>query len=117
MTALRQKMIAAMRQRGFAQRTHNTYLMVVTDLARYFHRSSDTLSTDDLQHFFNHLVQERGLSAASCRVYLILPSNSGHLKNVIRYDEVNHGKIDNINEEKIIYPLLRWLPARSISAC
>jgi hypothetical protein len=48
---------------------------------------------------------------------MILPSNSGHLKNVIRYDEVNHGKIDNINEEKIIYPLLRWLPARSISAC
>ena len=70
MTALRQKMIAAMRQRGFAQRTHTTYLMVVTDLARYFHRSPDTLSTDDLQHFFNHLVQERGLSAASCRVYL-----------------------------------------------
>ncbi|BBI65615.1 hypothetical protein HSBAA_PA_2180 (plasmid) [Vreelandella sulfidaeris] len=31
---------------------------------------------------------------------LILPSNGGHLKNVIRYDEVNHGKIDNINEEK-----------------
>ncbi len=70
MTALRQKMIAAMRQRGFAQRTHNTYLMVITELARYFHRSPDTLSTDDLQHFFNHLVQERGLSAASCRVYL-----------------------------------------------
>ena len=70
MTALRQKMIAAMRQRGVAHRTPNTYLMVVTDLARYFHRSPDTLSTDDLQHFFNHLVQERGLSAASCRVYL-----------------------------------------------
>ncbi|MCG6658023.1 site-specific integrase, partial [Halomonas campisalis] len=70
MTALRQKMIEAMRQRGFAQRTHTTYLMVITDLARYFHRPPDTLSTDDLQHFFNHLVQERGLSAASCRVYL-----------------------------------------------
>ncbi|WP_212751678.1 site-specific integrase [Halomonas sp. ATBC28] len=70
MTALREKMIAAMRQRGFAQRTHNTYLMVVTDLARYFHRPPDTLSTDDLQHFFNHLVHERGLSAAGCRVYL-----------------------------------------------
>ena len=27
MTALRQKMIAAMRQRGFAQRTHNTSLI------------------------------------------------------------------------------------------
>lgn len=70
MTVLRQKMIEAMRQRGFAQRTHNTYLMVVTDLARYFRRSPDELNTDDLQRFFDHLVQERGLSAATCRVYL-----------------------------------------------
>ena len=68
MTALRQKMIEAMRQRGFAQRTHTTYLMVITDLACYFHRSPDTLSTDDLQHFFHLLGPERGLSAASCRV-------------------------------------------------
>ncbi|WP_440998217.1 tyrosine-type recombinase/integrase [Arhodomonas sp. SL1] len=70
MTALREKMIEAMRQRGFAQRTHRTYLAVITDLARYFRRSPDELDADDLQRFFNHLVQERGLSAASCRVYL-----------------------------------------------
>lgn len=70
MTALRQTMIEAMRQHGFAPRTHTTYLTVITDLARYFHRPPDTLSSDDLQRFFNHLVQERGLSAASCRVYL-----------------------------------------------
>ncbi|MEQ5802387.1 site-specific integrase [Halomonas sp. H10-9-1] len=70
MTALRQTMIEAMRQHGFSQRTHTTYLTVITDLARYFHRPPDTLSSDDLQRFFNHLVQERGLSAASCRVYL-----------------------------------------------
>jgi integrase/recombinase XerD len=71
MTALRQKMIEAMRQRGFAQRTYTTYLRVITDLARYFHRPPDTLNTDDLQRFFNHLAQERGLSASSCRVYLL----------------------------------------------
>lgn len=70
MTALRQTMIEAMRQHGFAPRTHTTYLTVITDLARYFHRPPDTLSSDDLQRFFHHLVQERGLSAASCRVYL-----------------------------------------------
>ena len=40
--------------------------------------------------------------------YLILPSNGGHLKNVIRYDEVNHGKIDNINEEKMGIRII-WL--------
>lgn len=70
MTILRQRMIAAMQQRGFAERTLSSYLAVVTDLARYFHRPPDKLSTDDLQHYFNYLVQERGLSAASCRLYL-----------------------------------------------
>lgn len=29
------------------------------------------------------------------RVVMILSSNYGLLKNIIRYDEVNHGKIDN----------------------
>lgn len=48
---------------------------------------------------------------------MILPSNDGHLKNVIHCNEVNHGKIDDINEEKILYPLLRYLSARSVSAC
>ncbi|WP_442905700.1 glycosyltransferase family A protein [Halomonas sp. TG39a] len=46
---------------------------------------------------------------------VILPSNDGHLKNVIHCSEVDHGKIDDINEEKILYPLLRSLPARSVS--
>ncbi|EHK61984.1 hypothetical protein, partial [Halomonas sp. GFAJ-1] len=55
------------------------------------------------------------LSVACHALALILPSNSGHLKNVIRYDEVNNGKIDDINEEKILYPLFRCLSARSVS--
>ena len=44
---------------------------------------------------------------------LILPSNSRHLNNIIRYDEVNHGKIDDNTEEKALYLLLRCLSARS----
>ncbi len=69
MTALRQKMIEAMRQRGFAQRTHQTYLHAVEELARYFRRSPAELDAQDLQRYFEHLVQERNLSAASCRVH------------------------------------------------
>ena len=41
MTPLREKMIAAMRQRGFSPRTHQSYLYVVTDLARFFRCSPD----------------------------------------------------------------------------
>jgi integrase/recombinase XerD len=70
MTALRQQMIAAMRQRGLAARTHQSYLGAVRDLARYYHQSPDQLQVDQIQTYFVHLVQERGLSSASCRVYL-----------------------------------------------
>ncbi len=70
MTALRQQMIAAMRQRGFSIRTHQSYLGAVRGLARYFHQPPDRLSPDQIQEFFVYLVQDKGLSNASCRLYL-----------------------------------------------
>lgn len=70
MTPLRQTMIQAMCQHGFSPRTQHSYLYVVTALARYYRRSPDQLKVDDLQAYFNYLVQERSLSPASCRVYL-----------------------------------------------
>jgi integrase/recombinase XerD len=70
MTPLRQKMIDAMQVRGFSVRTHRSYLSAVADLARYYHRSPDQLSSDELQAFFVYLAKERGLSGASCRLYL-----------------------------------------------
>lgn len=63
-------MIGAMRQRGFSIRTHQSYLAAVRDLARYYRRSPDAITVDELQVFFNHLAQERNLSPASCRLYL-----------------------------------------------
>ena len=41
MTPLRQAMIKAMQMRGFAERTHQSYLAAVTVLARYTRRSPD----------------------------------------------------------------------------
>lgn len=70
MTPLRQQMIAAMRQRGFSVRTHESYLNAVNELARYYRRSPDRLRVDELQGFFNWLAQERELAPATCRLYL-----------------------------------------------
>ena len=70
MTPLRQTMIQAMCQHGFSPRTQQSYLYVVTALARYYRRSPDQLQVDDLQAYFNYLIQERSLSPASCRLYL-----------------------------------------------
>ncbi len=70
MTPLRKKMIEAMRVRGFAVRTHKSYLSAVLELARYYSRSPDGLGVDELQAFFVTLATERGLSGAGCRLYL-----------------------------------------------
>ena len=70
MTPLRQQMISAMRQRGLSLRTHQSYLYAVGHLAKYFHQSPDRLSPERIQVFFDYLVQQKGLSNASCRLYL-----------------------------------------------
>ena len=70
MTPLRQKMIDAMQVRGLSPRTHRSYLSAVADLSRYYHRSPDQLSGEELQAFFLYLVKERDLSPATCRLYL-----------------------------------------------
>jgi site-specific recombinase XerD len=70
MTPLRQKMIDAMRMRGFSVRTHQSYLSAVSELARYCGRSPEGLCVEELQAFFAYLAIERGLSGATCRLYL-----------------------------------------------
>lgn len=68
MTPLRQKMIDAMLVRGFAVRTRHSYLDAVIHLSRYYHCSPERLSNAQLQDYFLHLVKERHLSPASCRL-------------------------------------------------
>lgn len=70
MTPLRQQMIDAMLVRGFSPRTHTSYLAAVTDLARYYHRSPDRVSLEEIQAYILYLVKERHLADASCRLYL-----------------------------------------------
>ena len=70
MTPLRQKMIDMMLLRGFSVRTQQSYLDAVHQLAQYYHRSPEVLSTEDIQTYFLYLVKQRQLSPASCRLYL-----------------------------------------------
>lgn len=70
MTPLRQQMIDAMQQRGFSQRTHQSYLASVRSLANYFHQSPDQLHVNQIQDYFVYLVKGRGLCGASCRLHL-----------------------------------------------
>ena len=67
MSELRQRMVAAMRQRGFAVRTHQAYLGAVTDLARYYRRPPDRLSAEEVKGYIRHLAVDRALSGSTCR--------------------------------------------------
>lgn len=70
MTPLRHKMIESMRRRGLSVRTQQSYVRAVADLARYHGRSPDALEPCQVDAYFRHLVVERELSPASCRLAL-----------------------------------------------
>ncbi len=70
MHPLREAMLDQMRLRGHSPRTQQSYLNAVSLLSRYYQRSPDRLSQDDLQNWILYLVKERQLSPATCRLYL-----------------------------------------------
>jgi len=70
MTILREKMIDLMTVRNFSVNTQKSYLYSVSCYAKYYDKSPDQLSQDDLQRYLIYLVKDKHLSANSCRVQL-----------------------------------------------
>jgi integrase/recombinase XerD len=66
MSTLRTKMTQDMIVRGLAKTTQYAYLHAVTELSAYYHRSPDTLSTQELHDYLLYLSQERGLAWGTC---------------------------------------------------
>lgn len=67
MSPLRQKMQDRMVLRGFALRTQQAYTSWIEQLARFHHLAPDRLTDEQLQAFMLHLLNERKLSASTCR--------------------------------------------------
>ena len=67
MGALRTKMIEEMRLRNFSPRTEQSYVAAMVGLVRYYRRSPDQLTQDEIRSYLLHL-QERGLSPSSRNV-------------------------------------------------
>ena len=59
-------MLNDLRVRNLAENTQKSYLQAVTGLVRYYRRSPDHLSVQEVQDYLLHLSQERHLSWASC---------------------------------------------------
>jgi len=63
-------MLEDMRLHGLAARTQVSYAGAVSGLARYYGRSPDTLSEEEIRRFFLYLTDEKGVSDSTLVVYL-----------------------------------------------
>jgi site-specific recombinase XerD len=68
MTALRKRMDADMQVRGMAARTRETYLWAVTGLAKFYRRSPDQISDDEVQAYLLHLIRDRHRAWSTCHI-------------------------------------------------
>ncbi len=68
MTELRQRMLDDMRIRNFALKTQKQYLISVNAFAKYFWKSPDKLTLDDIRTYQIYLLDEKGLSPSSLNV-------------------------------------------------
>ena len=62
MGALRERMLRDMQLREFSASTQTLYLATLTDLAKYHHRSPDTLDGTGVQEYLLYLTRERKLA-------------------------------------------------------
>lgn len=65
MSPLRQQMQADMVLRGLAKRTQEAYLSAVIGIAKYYHRSPDLISPDEIKQYLLHLINDRHLSTST----------------------------------------------------
>ena len=67
MGALREQMIEEMKLRNFSHRTEQSYVSAMVGLVKYYRRSPDQLTQDEIRSYLLHL-KERGLSPSSRNV-------------------------------------------------
>lgn len=70
MTHLRQRMIEDMQLRGLSERTQESYVRAVRQLAEHYGRSPDQLSEEELRQYFLYLKNVKQAARNTCTVAL-----------------------------------------------
>jgi integrase/recombinase XerD len=83
MTELRQRMLDAMVQRGFAQRTQETYIGAIRRMAKHYRRDPALYTPQEVQAYLLHMVKEDKLSyssmnQAACAAQFLFQTVLGH---------------------------------------
>ena len=71
MTELRRRMIEDMRLRALSEATQRTYVDAVANLARYFKRSPDQVTEEELRRFFVSLTRRRAKSTVRVHLFAL----------------------------------------------
>ena len=87
MSELRTRMIRDMALRGFSPRTHKSYVAAVVKLAKYYKRSPDQLTKDEVQAYLAYLIQQRKLSWSTC-------SQAAHAFRFLYHVTLGHSRSD-----------------------
>ncbi|ABE43524.1 tyrosine-type recombinase/integrase [Polaromonas sp. JS666] len=83
MTELRQRMIDAMVQRGFAARTQESYIRAIRRMAKYYRRDPALYTPQEVQAYLLHMVKDEQLSyssmnQAACAAQFLFQTVLGH---------------------------------------
>lgn len=70
MSELRERMIRDMQLRRLSERTQETYLLGVRNLAKHYMRSPDQITDREVQDFLLHMLNERHLSWSTCNIHV-----------------------------------------------
>ena len=84
-TDLRTQFLNYMTLQRFSQYTKKNYVTAVKGLAKFYNQSPDTLTNDQIQEYFRHLLEDRKYSWGTCNNYF-----SGILyfyRNICKWDE------------------------------
>ena len=70
MTVLRTRFVQDMQLHGFSPKTQSCYVGAVRSLAKFYNKSPDRVTEEELRSYFLHLTLERKVSRATATIAL-----------------------------------------------
>lgn len=70
MTELRRRMMEDLQLAGYSPKTQKSYVDAVRNLAKYYMRSPDVLTEDDIRRFFLHIITVRKAAKSTVTIHL-----------------------------------------------
>jgi site-specific recombinase XerD len=113
MSPLRQKMIRELQLQRMSANTVKAYTAAVEQLARYYGRSPENISTEELRHYLYYLIVDRKLATSSVNVRLA--GIQFLYRNVLQQDDFNL-KVRTKRSGRLPQPLSRSEIGRLLEA-